>query len=459
MSFRYATLVAAAALMLLAPLDATAGGSRVNSMGATLGYTDGYLAFEDEVNVFDLPATLTKFGNRVMIDELSGAGAAFPNSRFGFHYSLSDYTVIAAYGSNVDGGIGLSLPWNRIGIGPGLMGSRASAAGGVVGVAPVVGAPLGANAAGAAGDGSSDLTANHKATILFAHDIGGFRFGVGLGFYGDSLQVESPNAALRDLSVFVMNVNLGLGFDFMGENSIDFGIGIDFGTFDDVAGPQELEQFAPDTMFGIKLRGRGVINFFQGTQLVPYGSVELNFEGLKNAQPGQNATGSYRNIAFELGIALKVEPFEKVYIYPLLGMRYDDWVVEDNQNVLSDDRRWTLPYYGFGLDARIWDWFAFRMGARQYLLFDKVGSKAAGQENDTRDSKVVTTFDTGFALFFGKNDEWVIDAHMSPDFFLVGPNLVSGAVTPRAAVDEFNNPTGSGGVAGLNFDVGLKYAW
>lgn len=455
MSNKSATLVAALGLAALASGDALATGTRVNSMGASLGYVDGYLAIEDEVNVFDLPATLTKFGNRVFIDELSGAGSGFPNSRFGIHYSIDDYTVIAAYGSNVDGGIGLSLPWNRRGVGPGLLGSRATVT--PDGAVNPAAQPI--TAAAAAGDNSSDLTANHKATLLFAHDVDGFRFGVGLGFYGDSLQVESPNAALRDLSVFVMNVDLGIGFDFMGENSVDFGIGIDFGLFDDLAGPQEIEQFAPDTVFGFTLRGRGVINFFQGTQLIPYGSFELAFEGLKNAVPGQTATGNYRNIAFEVGIALKVEPFEKVSIYPLVGLRYDDWVVEDNTNVLSDDRRWTLPYYGFGLDARIWDWFAFRMGARQYLLFDKVGSKQAGAESDTRDSKVVTTFDTGFSLYFGKNDEWVIDAHLSPDFFLLGPNLISGANTPRPATDEFNNPTGTGGVGGMNFDVALKYAW
>lgn len=456
MSYRSATLAAAVGFVALASGDALATGSRVNSMGGTLGYVDGYLVFEDEVNVFDLPATLTKFGNRVFIDELSGAGAGFPNSRFGIHYSISDYTVIAAYGSNVDGGIGLSLPWNRVGVGPGLLGSRASVTAGTVNTTNF-GANTAAAASGAAG--SSDLTANHKASILFAHDVDGFRFGAGLGFYGDSLQVESPNANLRDLSVFVMNVDLGIGFDFMGENSVDFGIGIDFGLFDDLAGPQEIEQFAPDTIFGFTLRGRGIINFFQGTQLIPYGSFELAFEGLRNALPGQTATGNYRNIAFEVGIALKVEPWERVAIYPLLGMRYDDWVVEDNTNVRSDDRRWTLPYYGFGVDARIWDWFAFRMGARQYLLFDKVGSKAAGNESDTRDSKVVTTFDTGFSLFFGKNDEWVIDAHLSPDFFLLGPNLISGANTPRPATDEFNNPTGTAGVGGMNFDVALKYAW
>lgn len=453
MSNKSVTFVAALGLAALASGDAMATGSRINSMGGTLGYVDGYLAFEDEVNVFDLPATLTKFGNRVFIDELSGAGAGFPNSRFGVHYSIDDFTVIGFYGSNVDGGISLSLPWNRQGVGPALLGSKATVAGGTVNPA----APA-ATAAGAAGS-NSDLTANHKISVMFAHDVDGFRFGAGLGFYGDSTQVEAPNTNLTDLSVFVMNIDLGLGFDFMGENSVDFGIGIDFGLFDNTFGPQETPQFEPDTIFGFTLRGRGVINFFQGTQLVPYGSFELAFEGLKDARPGATATGNYRNIAFEVGLALKVEPFERVAIYPLIGMRYDDWVVEDNTNVLSDDRRWTLPYYGFGLDARIWDWFAFRMGARQYLLFDKVGAKQAGAESDTRDSKVVTTFDTGFALFFGKNDEWVIDAHLSPDFFLIGPQIISGSATPRPINDEFNNPTGSGGAPGLNFDVALKYAW
>ena len=42
---------------------------------------------------------------------------------------------------------------------------------------------------------------------------------------------------------------------------------------------------------------------------------------------------------------------------------------------MEDDTRFTLPFYGFGVDARVWKWFAFRFGARQYVMSASEGSQ------------------------------------------------------------------------------------
>lgn len=451
MSNRILAVAIMSGLLLVCAGSAFATGTRLNSMGAAGAYfvgefpvfVTGNLAIEDEANIFQLPATLTKYGNRVMIDELQGTFDTFGGARFGIHYSISDYTVLAVYGSNVDAGVGLGAPFGAPyqPTSPFLAGGQTTAA-----AAAGVGNP-----AGDASGGNPDLTADYKGSIMFAHDIGGFRFGAGIHIFGDSAKVEAPNEAIQDIGVLVMDFDLGVGFDFMGDNSLDFGIGIKFGTFDYILPPQEKEYYGPETNFAIDLTGRGILNFFQGTQIIPYGQILYEVQGLTDTDPPpgqQGQFGDYSHFGLELGVDLKIEPFERVYIYPGFGFRLDTWKVAAlGGNEPEIDRRLALPYYGFGLDARIWDWFVFRMGARQYVLFDKEGTfVSGGTETDTRDAKVITTFDTGFSLIFGENDNWIIDAHLQPEFFLNGPSIISGNAT-------------TDGVGHMNIDVALKYTW
>jgi hypothetical protein len=402
-------------------------------------FAESWLSYEDEVNIFALPATLTRYGNRAMFDEVSGNyeefGNAYPRARFGFHYSITDYTVLAFYGSNADTGVASSRPYTNA--------DRPSAADHASG---------GASAEELA---RLDLTADLKGSILFAHDLGGVRLGLAFNAWGDSLQIQAPDSAVSDVSVLTIDFDLGLGLDFTGDNSIDFGLGLKFSTFDatstiSVAGaPQEVTLFEPETNFGIDFNFRGVFSFFQGTQIVPFAHIMFERQGITDTFPANQTDRPFADsdhFAFEAGVNLKIEPFDKVYIYPVLGVRFDLFTVATNLGDIVDDRRFTLPYYGFGLDARIWDWFAFRMGARQFIIFDKeaeslVGAGGNNSESDVRDSDVVTTFHTGFGLYFGETDNFVIEGHLNPSFFLNGPNVISG------------------NAGQFNFDFAIKYLW
>lgn len=434
--------LAASSLVALGASNASATGTRLRSMGAIHGvptagmnltaypvFAEAWLAYEDEANIFYLPATLTRYGNRVMIDELSGNyaefGNAYPRARFGFHYNITDFTVLAFYGSNADVSVASTRPFTNAG-----------------------GPSAGDHTISAGEAGNVDLTADLKGSIVFAHDLGGIRLGMAFNAWGDSLQVEAPAGAVSDISVMVIDFDLGFGLDFTGNNSLDFGLGMKFSTFDattsqvNEGAPQEITLYEPETNFGIEFNFRGIFNFFQGMQIIPFAQVVFEREGLTDSFPANTTDRPFADsdhFGIEVGVNLKIEPFENVFIYPTLGMRFDLYTVATNVGDIVDDRRFTLPYYGFGLDARIWDWFAFRMGARQFIVFDKnaevIVTNGGNNESDVRDSDVITTFHTGFGLYFGETDNWIIEAHMSPDFFLNGPNVISGNQTGQFALD------------------------
>lgn len=450
-------LVTAAVLMMVAS-SAWASGTRIRSMGGRFvlpsagtnfnistapEMAEAWLAYDDEINIFMLPATLTKYGNRAMFDELSIAAengdptvlGEYPRARFGFHLNLTEYTVLALYGSNADVGVAAITPNTNFG-------------------GPSAGGYTTADAA-ANGEGV-DLSADLKLSMLIAHDLGGVRLGLAFNVWGDSFSIEAPDDQAAQVDALVIDFDLGLGLDFTGDNSLDIGLGLRFadftstGTFAVGGVPQEVNFFEPETNFGIELNARGVINFFQGMQLIPFAQFIFEREGITDVFPADQQNRRFADtdhFGIELGVNLKIEPFENVFIYPTLGMRFDLIMTETESGDLVDDRRFAVPYYGFGLDARIWDWFAWRMGARQYMVFDQdastiVVNETTTAETDQRDHDVLTTFDMGFALFFGETDNFILEFHMNPDILLNGPNLVSGVVT-----DNFM------------FDAAVKYLW
>jgi hypothetical protein len=59
-----------------------------------------------------------------------------------------------------------------------------------------------------------------------------------------------------------------------------------------------------------------------------------------------------------------------------------------------------------------------------------------------------TELHTGFGLLFGENDEWRIDAHLSPAFFVKGPYILTGSTT-----------TTEGGAEQMNASIALQYLW
>jgi hypothetical protein len=464
------TALVVAVASLLATQTAWATGTRVRSMGAFHGvptagfnmtnypsFVEGWLAYEDEVNIFFLPATLTHYGNRAMIDELQGNFAeldGFPRARFGFHYSITDFTVIALYGSNAETGVGMTRP----------------STGGESAFSAVTGNDQGDNT----DPTNPDLMADLVASALFAHDFGGIRFGAGLHVWSDSFERKAPSSDIRDVSTWLVDIDLGLGLDFVGDNSLDFGLGIKFGSFTSVgtiqvpSGNQQVDQdfdyFKPETNFGIDLNARGMFWLTDGLQIVPFLHFAFERQGMTRFELAQANDGSGQLISqtlnyadsdhfgIEFGADLKIQPFENtpVFIYPTLGFRVDTWAVSGPSGDIDDDYSLVMPYYGFGLDARIWDWFAFRMGARQMVFINKNASRVSNAANpqdvaetDDRDTQIITTFDLGFALFFGENDNWIIEGHLQPEFFLNGPNFVSG------------NTTGPG----LNLDAAVKYVW
>ena len=436
--------------------------TRLQSMGAngnglSLGksgeFIEGVVAIDDSTNIFSLPGTLALYPSLAIMDGISWSDTEGATGMFGFHYALGEYTVMALYGGQGTSSLASSTGPTR------------------------AGAASASNAAGAsAGDiaipsefgeqNQPNLTGDLWFGLLFAHNLGGIRLGGGIHTYSASTEVVLPELQVGETSNWAIDLDLGLGLDFDTEDSLDFGLGFRFGSFD-YTGPISEQPgvpiafYTPYTNIGVDFVGRGKFALYEGAELIPYAQLVYDIEGVTDEFPlvdtGVQPFGDSSHFGFELGMDLKLSPTDKIFIYPGFGLRMDTYSVSNLGGTVEDNSRFTLPFYGFGVDARVWKWFAFRFGARQYVHMDTDGSivdvtdedgGAGVLESSAEQRRITTDLNMGFGLFFGENDEWQIDAHMSPAFFVKGPHFLTGATT----VTE-------DGTEQMNASVALQYIW
>ena len=428
--------------------SAHASVTRLQSMGANpagLGigktgqFVEGMIAIDDSTNIFALPGTLIFYPSLATMDNVTWSDTDGASGMFGFHYALGEYTVFALYGGTGTNSIAQTESTTA-----GENSNAITAAKGVVGDGSL---PV------EEGSNAPHLDGEMWFGALFAHDVGGVRLGAGLHMFSANNQMTLPAEVAGESSNWAVDVDLGLGLDFETEDSLDFGLGIRYGDFA-YKGPvpggtaEPANYFTAETHFGFDFTGRGKFLLYEGTELIPYGQLAYEAEGVNNRAVVGGNRGDSSHVGIELGSNLKIMPGDNIAIYAGAGFRTDTYTVVDRFQTIDDDLRLTLPFYGFSVDARVWKWFAFRMGARQYVMSDTDGSINGAVENSTTKRVIDTNLNVGFGLFFGANDEWRVDADLSPAFFVKGPYLLSGTSTTTA-----------GGAEQMNASIAVQYLW
>jgi len=264
-------LAVPAVLATVAASPASATETRINSMGGGVKLW----TVEDESNIFDFPSLLTRWGNRVYVDNIVAAGTdQIPGGHFGFHYNLSDDTVIAFFGAHInsttsgaptDGTAGNS---GFVGSGNPITGglSLGDATGPFMGVAGIAG--------GAANGEAPNTNAEYRYGLMFATQLGAStRFGLSFHLSGENADKDSPNNVQTDTGSLLFDIGIGLGVDLSG-SELELAAGIDVGLLESAADNQQtgvdLEDVWSGSHFGLRLSGRWTFDFFDQTKIVTY---------------------------------------------------------------------------------------------------------------------------------------------------------------------------------------------
>ncbi len=434
-----------ASLPLLAT-SASATEARIEAMGGGIKLW----TIEDESNIFDFPSLLERWGNRVYLDNLGGGGD-FPNGRFGFHYNLSDETVLAVIGAHSNA--------TTRGIGNGFIGTGNALTGG-----QALGIAFQASQAGDTGDGASTSPAvvggdaignvDFRYGLMFATTLGAkTRFGVSLNVLGDNADIDAPNNAQVDQGALLFDLGFGFGFDFEG-SELELSAGLEIGSLEDnrdepeaVSGvPGNLLEHWSGSHFGFRLQGRWTIDFFDQTKIVAYSQFLLGSQSVDriNTASIPPESGAYSAMAFTLGADLRIEPFQDVIVSPGLGFFFAQQTIDGPVVVDRDaDLLFGLPFYGLGVDLRLASWVDMRFGAQQFVTSLRESTTEGGITTTASTTDVTTTFAWGLGFNVPVAESTLaIDLALNPTFLTNGPHVLTGNATGPFALN-----------------AGMRYSW
>ncbi len=175
--------------------------------------------------------------------------------------------------------------------------------------------------------------------------------------------------------------------------------------------------------FGFDARGQWVwtekmtfvpaFHFFSASDDVEYAGIDDTEEG----------TTTY----FDLLAGARYAVTKKANVVAGVGFRTwkEEWTSTwtDKASETEENKFTDLPYYVVGLEAQVWDWFDFRLGATkaQRSTTDELSSDDGTSTTETKYSNLDITY--GFGLHFGSF--WV-DAAFDNDFLYNWGYLASG---------------------------------
>jgi len=433
-------LAVPAVLATVAASPAFATETRINSMGGGVKLW----TVEDESNIFDFPSLLTRWGNRVYVDNIVAAGTdQIPGGHFGFHYNLSDDTVIAFFGAHInsttsgaptDGTAGNS---GFVGSGNPITGglSLGDATGPFMGVAGIAG--------GAANGEAPNTNAEYRYGLMFATQLGAStRFGLSFHLSGENADKDSPNNVQTDTGSLLFDIGIGLGVDLSG-SELELAAGIDVGLLESAADNQQtgvdLEDVWSGSHFGLRLSGRWTFDFFDQTKIVTYTQFLLASQSVEqvNTAAVPAPSGSYSALSFILGADLRIEPFQGVIVSPGIGF-YVAQQTQENPGTVEKDANllFGLPFYSIAVDLKLADWVAMRFGAQQFVNMLRESQTTAGSTNTDTKTDVITTFAWGFGFNIPvAESSLAIDLALNPTFLNNGPHVLTGTATGPFALN------------------------
>ncbi len=406
-----AAAVVVATATVAAPAFAT--DSRINALSGgnlaltpTMGFNEKTITIDDTANIYLMPQFLPAHKNSVDSDATSGAAYGTMNVR----YALSDDAVLLIYGKR--------SPWANF--------VKMQSIGGK-------------NAADTAGYGTSQDPTNHLVGLGFGIKAGeSLRLGAHMSLGGHKAEGDGSNQ--NNNSVF--DFGAGVGFDLNETNSLDFGIGLRSGSFNQSA--NSIVTYESQGLLGFNLVGRGKFQVHQIAKIVPF--LAINYDGRAVQATAQNSPqgappkfGRNVNLAFNLGTDLAIQPVDGVIVQPGLGFG----IVQSSVNGNNDNQtNWdqevsnrNIFHYGFAAEAKAFDWMVLRLGARQTVAQDNFNATTRNNVSVTGEqhvSKVINKVTTGMGF---KLMGWELDVNVDPTYYNNGIFAATGNATGGWGVD------------------------
>lgn len=414
--------MAVVAALSLAAVSAWATDTRINSLSAGsvdmtnaangaagVSFNEKVMTIRDTANIYAFPQYLPTYKNSVDADAVQGSSYGTMNIR----YALSDDAVLLLYGKR--------SPWKPV---------------------TAINSVAGANVPGVSGYAPTQDPTNHQFGLGFGMKAGEtVKIGAHASIGGHNASTNQPkNNTLFDLTA-------GLGLELSETNSLDFGLNLGFGSFNDFNDSGQAV-YQPNGIFNFGLNFKGEFQVHQIAKIVPYAAFRIDSRNVSHgpdANPGDNETqqGNLSITALQVGSDLAIQPVEGVLIQPGIGLGFATSSLNGTNastpvgaptqiNTVDNSSNRIVPYYGFAAEAKAFDWMKLRLAARQQVVVTNIGNTLTQGSNEKHLSSVVNTVTTGVGFnLMG----WDLDVNMNPAYFNNGVFAATGNATGGWGVD------------------------
>ncbi len=269
--------------------------------------------------------------------------------------------------------------------------------------------------------------ADERIDVFYGTNLSGNRFGVHLNFAQNSTKYENDTINIPSDPYFngsngnsengASYANLTVGLT-EASGQWDVALNFGFGSFSDIndTGFAETE---PDGINNIALYGR----YFQikNPNYTLIHHVRIFSEKYGEKDNFTNISVVDKNVGFDIGSGFNFTPSSHVLGVFDLGIMYTKSTTEVT-GATNDPttKNFTLPYFKMGFDGEVFKWLDVRFGSTSYWDNRKI------ENGDVTYTRKYADNMTYFGLGFNWNNLHV-DTEANPDFFLAGPDFLSGA--------------------------------
>ena len=260
---------------------------------------------------------------------------------------------------------------------------------------------------------------NRKFDFFYGREMGNNNFGIHLNYNQAGQEfIDSGAVVANNYNESVNHIDLTVGLT-EGSGQWDVAVNFGFGSWtNEVA---DTTQNEPDGFSNMGVMARYFKSQGPNYTLIPHFGFMTEKIGVKYPD---GTTESEKNSFFVLGCGVNYTPSNNVLAVFDFGFHFDGYKYEYSPNggTATEDKYTynAIPYFKLGLDAEVFKWLDVRMGAESYWESDKY-------EYSNTDEYTVKYASNETYIGLGMNwGKLHIDTYTDPQFFLSGPDFISG---------------------------------
>jgi len=262
---------------------------------------------------------------------------------------------------------------------------------------------------------------NDRIDFYYGRELGNNKFGFRFEYQNAGYEETDTLSTNFDDTEKLNHMNFTFGLT-EGSGQWDVAVNFGIGSFTNEENDSTINE--PDGISNFGVVGRYFMVKNPNYTLVPHAGISMDKFGWKDV--GADYAEVYKMTYIELGCGFNYTPSNNVLAVLDVGFALDSWKEEYTDATTTDEYKYattTIPYFKLGLDAEVFKWLDVRFGMQS----DWHREKEEINYNNLNEWKYNYVYNESIVGLGFHWNRLHIDTEANPDFFIEGPDFLSGA--------------------------------